>query len=260
MASDAPKVPAADATLRVLTYLSSQRGPVAAAKVAHDLALPRSTTYDLLKTLVDHGYALHLPHERLYTLGPAAHEVSAGYARHAPLARVGRMAIERMVDEIGESAHLAVLRDADVVYVVEERAKNRPSLITDRGGVRLPAHLTASGRAMLAALPPAQLRHLYRGPGDFVRRTDAPTPQTPGELRAALDVVRRDGYATEWSEVIAGFGSVAAVILDRAGWPLAAVTMTWAAPSLDPVHVTERAGAVRRTAAEIARAVTARRG
>ena len=115
-----PKVPAADATLRLLTFLASCRAPVAAARIAEELDLPRSRTYDLLATLVEHGYVLHLDQERLYGLGPAAHELSGAYLRQEPLARIGRRVVEAMVDEVGESGHLAVLHGRDVLYVVEE--------------------------------------------------------------------------------------------------------------------------------------------
>ena len=252
-----PKVPAADATLRVLAFLASQRGPVAAARIAAELELPRSTTYDLLAALVARGFALHLPEERQYALGPQAYAISAGYLRHAPLARVGRRSVERMVDAVGESGHLAVLNGRDVLYLVEERARLRPSLITD-AGVRIPAHLTASGRAMLAALPAAQVRALYASPSDFSRRTDAPTPQTPGELRSALAEVRARGFAHERGEVTPGFSSVAVAVRDAAGWPIAAVALTWEDRARDAAGVAECEAAVRREAAAVAKALGGR--
>src|SRR5699024_83951 len=82
------------------------------------------------------------------------------------------------------------------LYIVEERARNRPSLVSDVG-VRLPAHLTASGRAILAQLPAAQLRSLYGKRADFTSRTAVTGPATPGELRALLTRVRQDGIAAE---------------------------------------------------------------
>src|SRR5690606_41440309 len=94
-----PKVPAADATLRLLTYLASRRSPAPAARIAQALDLPRSRTYDLLATLVEHGDVLHLDHERLYGLGPSAPELSGAYVRHVPLARIGRRVIESMRSE-----------------------------------------------------------------------------------------------------------------------------------------------------------------
>src|SRR5699024_4298256 len=104
-----PKVPAADATLRLLTFLASCRAPVATPRIAEELDLPRSRTYGLLAALVQLGYVLHLDQERLYGLGPAAHELSGAYLRQEPLARIGRRVVEQMVDEVGESGHLAVL-------------------------------------------------------------------------------------------------------------------------------------------------------
>ena len=79
----------------------------------------------------------------------------------------------------GHSAHLAVLHGHDLLYVVEERAPGRPSLVTDVG-VRLPAHLTASGRAILAALPAAQVRALF--PAGRRRSWTAPA----GDRQASL--------------------------------------------------------------------------
>src|SRR5690625_623698 len=229
------KVPAADAALRPLTYLASQQAPVPATRVAQELQLPRSRTYDLLSTLARHGYVLHLEQERLYGLGPAAYELSGAYLRQEPLARIGRPVIERLVDEIGESGHLAVLHGRDVLYIVEERARNRPSLVSDVG-VRLPAHLTASGRAILAQLPAAQLRSLYGKRADFTSRTAVTGPATPGELRALLTRVRQDGIAAESGEFTDSLASVAAAVRDHPGQPVwsrtaaateARVTMTF---------------------------------
>lgn len=252
------KVPAADATLRVLSLLSRQRSPLPAARIASELDLPRSTTYDLLTVLVEHGYVLHLPQERRYAIGPAAYEVAAGYARHAPLARVGRGVVERLVDATGESGHLASLSGSDVLYIVEERARGRTSLVSDIG-VRLPAHLTATGRAMLAQLPPAQLLTLYPGRQELLRRTDAPSPATPRQLRELLQQVRTDGVAWESGEVTDGFRSVAAAVLDQAGWPLAAVALTWESSRSEEDRGSLLAERVREAADEIARVVSGRR-
>ena len=153
------QVPAADATLRVLSHLAGARGPLPAAAIASALDLPRSTVYHLLSVLQEHGFVVHLPEARRYGLGVAAFELSGGYARQEPLSMLGRPLLAELVDRVGESAHLAVLHGRDVLYIVDERAPRRPHLVTDVG-VRLPAHLTASGCAILAALPAGQLRAL----------------------------------------------------------------------------------------------------
>lgn len=244
------QVPAAAQTLAILRYLGAQATPARAAAIARDLGLPRSTTYHLLGELVESGFVVHLPEQQRYGLGVAAYELGAGYTRQAPLARLARQPLELLVRRVGQNGHLAVLDGRDVVYVVEERAPARPPLVTDVG-VRLPAHLTASGRALLAGLPAARVRAAYPDAAAFVARTEVPGPTTPSALRALLVGVRRDGYATEDGEVTPGYASVAAAAVDHTGLPAAAVAVTY--PSAAAVDVVALAGAVRRTAAELTR-------
>ncbi|UNK71825.1 IclR family transcriptional regulator [Microbacterium sp. H1-D42] len=221
----APQVPAADQTLRILRHLARRPAPVAASTLARDLVIPRSTVYHLLATLEAHGFVVHLAQERRWGLGTSAFELAGGYARQEPLARLGRPVIAALADRVGENAHLAVMSGRDVLYIVEERAARRPALVTDVG-VRLPAHLTATGRAMLSTLPAAQVRALYPDADAFTDRTGR-GPSRPSQLREVLREVRSTGLATEDGEVTAGFRSVAVAVRDHAGWPAAAVAVTW---------------------------------
>ncbi|MFB7893550.1 IclR family transcriptional regulator [Microbacterium sp. NPDC056044] len=220
-----PQVPAADQTLRILSYLARQRGPVPARTIATALGIPRSTVYHLLAALQEHQFVVHLPEDRRWGLGIAAFELAGGYSRQEPLARLGRPVLADLVDRAGESAHLAVMHGRDVLYIVEERAPRRPALVTDVG-VRLPSHLTATGRAMLAALPREQVRALFPDAAAFADRTGR-GPRRPGELRETLRGVRERGWASEDGEVTLGLGSVGVAVLDHVGWPIAAIAVTF---------------------------------
>lgn len=219
-------VPAATAALRVLRYLSQRTSPVPAQRIAQDVGLPRSTTYHLLQAMAEQSFVVHYPEDRLWGVGLAAWEVGQGYTRQAPLTRLARVPVARLADSLGLSAHLAVLLGSDVVYLVEERAAGGTRLVTDVG-VRLPAHLTASGRAILASLPPAQVRALYPSAASLVLRTAA-GPRTLADLRGILAAARRRGHAEEDSEVTEGFASVAVGL--RSPSNLAAIAVTWQTP------------------------------
>lgn len=250
--SPRPQVPAADQTLRILSLLARQPGPVAAQTIASALGIPRSSTYHLLATLEQHGYVVHLPGDRRWGLGTAAFELGGGYARQQPLARLGRPLVAALSDRVGESAHLAVLAGRDVLYIVEERAPRRPALVTDVG-VRLPAHLTATGVAMLAALPREQVRASFPDATAFTQRHGR-GPASPRALRDLLREVRATGYAVEDGEVTPGFRSVAAAVRDHAGWPAAAIAVTWPADVVraDPERF---AAAATASAAELSRRI-----
>ncbi|WP_396667972.1 IclR family transcriptional regulator [Microbacterium sp. R86528] len=245
------QVPAADQTLRILGLLARQRGPVAASMIATQLEIARSSVYHLLATLEEHGFVVHIASERRWGLGTAAFELAGGYTRQQPLARLGRTLVAALADRTGESAHLAVMTGRDVLYIVEERAPRRPALITDVG-VRLPAHLTATGRAMLAALPREQVRALYPDTASFADRTGR-GPRTPRELRELLRATRRQGYATEDGEVTLGLRSMGVAVSDHTAWPIAAIAVTY--PDDTTKDTTELASIIGASADELSRRI-----
>jgi DNA-binding IclR family transcriptional regulator len=250
------QVPAATRALRVLRFLATQPDPVPLERIARETGLPRSSAYHLLRAMVDEGFVVHLPEERRYGLGVAAFEVGSGYSRQAPLQRLARRPLARLVDGLGHSAHFAVLHGRDVLYVIEERATGRPSLVTDVG-VRLPAHLTASGRAILAGLPAAQVRALFPHRDAFVDRTGR-GPASLTMLRAVLTETRLRGYATELGEVTPGFASIAAAVVDHNGHPVAGVAVTYPADQADEAETSAIVTATRTTAAGITRRIAGR--
>jgi DNA-binding IclR family transcriptional regulator len=223
------KVPAARQVLEILGHLARQAGPVPAAAVARDLGLPRSTTYQLLATMVESGFVVHLADERRYCLGMAAYELSSGYSRSEPLVRLARVPMTRLAERTGHVAHLAVLHGNEVLYVIEKRPAGAPLLNSDVG-VRLPAELTASGRAMLAALPAAQVGALFMHPDAFAGRQGA---TSTAMLHALLADTRRRGYAVEDGEVTPGIAAVGVAVLDRAGYPAAGVAVSYPRDATD---------------------------
>lgn len=226
----------------MLLFLASQADPVPVDRIMRACELPRSTAYHLLNAMIEEGFVAHLPDERRYGLGVVAFEVGSGYIRQAPLQRITRRPLAQLVDRAGHSAHLAVLHGPDVVYVLEERAVGRPPLVTDVG-VRLPAHLTASGRAILAHLSASQVRALYPDRAAFVSRTGV-GPGSPSALRSLLAEVRRFGYAHETEEVTEGLASVAAPVLNHIHHPVAALAMTYPLGEADAERLAEEVGAV----------------
>jgi DNA-binding IclR family transcriptional regulator len=220
------QVPAATRALKVLRFLASQPNPVPLDRIMRACDLPRSTAYHLLNAMIAEGFVVHLPEDRRYGLGVAAFEVGSGYSRQEPLQRIARRPLAELVDRTKQNAHLAVLHGRDVLYVVEERAPGRQPLVTDVG-VRLPAHLTASGRAILADLPANQVRALYPDRTAFVDR-HGKGPVSLSSLRSVLSETRQRGYAIEDGEVTPGFASVAAAVLDHNGHPVAGIAVTYA--------------------------------
>lgn len=212
-----PQVPAAHNVLRILTLLANSDAPLSARRIQHDLELPRSTTYHLLKELEDSGYVVHLDGPSTYGLGLASYRMAQAYTTQQPLVRLSSKTMERVAELAGGSAHLSRLAGSEVVYLNEVRAKGAPVLVTNKG-VRLPALKTASGRAMLAFLPEDELRAVFETSGEKVQFR---------EMKAQLDIIAQRGWSTEVEEVSRGQESLAMPVFDHLQRPAAAVAVTF---------------------------------
>jgi DNA-binding IclR family transcriptional regulator len=209
----------------VLRLLASSPAPIGAATVARHLDIPRASTYRILDALASEGFVQHYPEEQRWGLGIVAFEIGNAYLRQAPLERLARPVLADLVTRVHETTHFGVLHGADVMYVVKEQPVRSVPTVIDVG-VRLPAHLTASGRAILAELPAAQLRALFPHAAAFTRRTDR-GPQSLSELRALLNAERAQGWAYEDGMITSGLASIARCVLDHEGRPAGAVAVTF---------------------------------
>ncbi|WP_051050988.1 IclR family transcriptional regulator [Nocardiopsis salina] len=238
----------------MLRFLATRPGPVSAAAVADGLDMPRSSVYQLLEAMAEEGFVTHLPEERRWGLGVAAFEIGSAYLRQDGMERLARPLLRRLTETTGATAQLGILHGSDTLYLLKEQPPHAPTLITGVG-VRLPAHLTASGRAMLSLLPRAQVRALYPGRESFTDRTGL-GPSTPGELREVLAQERRQGWSLEEEQVTEGFLSVASAATDHNAHPIAAIALT--VPSARPVTPAALTARVRDAASELTRRLAGR--
>lgn len=240
------QVPGASRALEVLRFLAGQAQPVTAGRIADAVGIPRSSLYHLLRAMQEQGFVTHLPEERRYWLGVAAFEIGSAYLRQDPLTRLARPVLARLVEVTGHTGHLAVLHGREVIYLIEERPPGAHPLVTDID-VRLPAQVTASGRALLAQLPAAQVKALFPTAGAFVDRTGAGPKSVPALMRELREVCAR-GHAEEHGEVSERWSTVAAHASDRSGQPVASVAATFREQQPAPQVIVE---AVRRAAREL---------
>jgi DNA-binding IclR family transcriptional regulator len=228
--------------------------PATADRLAKRLSIPRSSCYQLLEVLSEQSFAIHYPEEKRWGLGLAAWELGSAYQRHEPLERLARPALQKLIAELSQKTsvvgHLAILDGSDVLYLLEERPAKSLRLVTDIG-VRLPAHLTASGRAMLQHLDKKQLLASFGGRG-LTQRTSL-GPKDLSELQEQLTKEQGLGYSLEIDEVSMGYASVGIAILDNLKHPLAAIAITMQSNQLEKLQLSSLALLLEAAALDLSR-------
>ena len=201
------RVKSAERVLDVLDLLARRGVPLATAEISSALELPKSTTHHLLNVMRDRRFVSYWADQRAWTLGVSAFEVGASYMRSGPLHREGQRFMLALTQSTDETSHLAVLQGSDVIYL-DKREPLKPGvrLVTEIG-TRLPAHLTAVGRAILSRLDAEQISALYEG---YTWPTRTGTgPSTLAELRELLAAARESGYAVEENATTSGINCIA---------------------------------------------------
>ena len=195
--------------------------------------MPRSSVYQLIAVMMDEGFLVHYPEDQAYGLSGLLSEIGTSSSRAARIALLAQPLLERLVarSRIPVVAHLAALSGSDVIYIAKVQGFRAPTTVS-RMGVRLPAHLTATGRSMLAALPPNQVTALYPHDADLIVRAGG-GPRTRAQLDRILQQCRLDGWAREDGEITADYASVGAAAIDRNGYPSAAVGLTFLGSAAD---------------------------
>jgi DNA-binding IclR family transcriptional regulator len=193
--------------------------------IARECDIPKSSAHHLLNVMRARHFVTYYEAERAWGLGVTVFEIGSAYLRSEPLQRLGRPLLAELTAHLGETSHLAVLHGTDVLYVDKEQPSGIATKLVTEVGVRLPAHLTAVGRAIMAELPDAQIRALYANQ-PLIQRTGR-GPSSIAELLTELADVRRRGHAFDHEMVTPGITCVAAAVHAHEGLPIAAVGVTF---------------------------------
>jgi DNA-binding IclR family transcriptional regulator len=210
-------VPAVARAVAVMDLLARQREPLSMAHVAVALDLPKSSVHGLCNTLLSFGYLRRAENGALL-IGPSVMSLAEAFVASTSVASEFDALWRGAEAAPEETLILSVLNGAEVVYVAV-RNGSRPLGLAFTIGMRLPAHLAATGKAMLAHLPPLKLRMLLaHGP---LPRLTGRGPATFGALEAELAQVRAQGHTVHDEGIREGVVALAAPVLDAAGAPVA---------------------------------------
>lgn len=181
-------------------------------ELSRAVALPRQTTYRLVRTLVELGWAQREPTtdtysltSRVWSLGVRSFQLTDARDELSP-------AVHQLADEYGETVHLGAYESGYVVYIDKADGSDPIRAYSQLGG-RAPAYCVATGKALLAYQPDHERDQV-------MSHLSAHSPRTivdPDKMSAELDQIRQRGYAINSGEWRATVGGIAVALRDPSG-------------------------------------------
>lgn len=240
----------AQAVLRAIALLKAftlEKPERDVSSLAEETGLSRGTVHRLLSALESEGLVLRTDHRHRYRLGPTAAALGVRALRSSRVRETAHPELERLAEETGETATLEVLSEGKMLILDEVLGARligaAPSL-----GTAWAIHATSTGKAILAALPPARVRELLP---PSLKRLTRRTITSRAQLARELGDVRHRGYATAIEELEEGYSAAGAVVRTPMLEPYAAVSLGGPSTRLNADAIAELGLLVKSRADEI---------
>jgi len=188
------------------------------AQAAAAIGVDRATARRLLLTLVEEEFVA--TDGNVFYLRPRALQIGHAYLRSSDLAGLCSDRLQHLSEALSVTASAGVLSDGHALYIARS-VRQSPVTLNVEVGMKVPLYRSSIGRVLLAAMDPAQIRTYLTGV-HAARVTEKSIVSTEA-LAAAINEVRRVGYAIVDEELELNLRTIAVAVHDGAGRVVAAI-------------------------------------
>lgn len=232
----------------LLEQLCAAPDGLALGQLCAQACMAKGTAHRLLASLITLGYAAQRPNTQRYHATLKIYELGCAVANHTNLVSTAVPYIEALAGDVQETVHLVVRDGAQAVYVHKAEG-SRGMQMSSRLGKHIPLYCSGVGKAILATLPPPQVKALWQQ--SAVQKLTPHTVGTLPALEAQLHTVRQSGWALDDEENELGVRCVA-VALAHPGQPAqAAFSISGIKAAMDDARTEQLAAACLRVQKQI---------
>jgi len=207
----------------ILEVFGDERRAMNLSEVAEAVGMTKSSAQRCTHTLERLGYLRRDPRVKRWVLTPQALGMAHAYLSGHPLIEQATTHLIDLNQASGESVSLSEPYETDMVFVARFPSHKR-FFIHMPVGRRLPMFCTASGRAFLSGLPPAEAQKIVRR--SSLKQFTPHTLTDPQEILEHIAAAREAGYAWANQEYYRGDVTIAAPVFGDDGMPVAAVNIS----------------------------------
>ena len=217
------KLEGLDRVVAILDLLSASDSSLKLAEICQQMNLCKSTAHRTLMALERTGLIERAPSHR-YRLGLKLYDMGHRAVEQIDIRAHARPFLRKLALRVGETVHLGVLHRSRIVYIDKVEPVSRLVCISSRTGISNPVYCTSLGKAILAFMPADEAKKILVN-ARFTKYT-ANTLTSPEECLAALERIRRRGFAVDDEEMEIGTGCIGAPVYDGEGQIIAAVSVS----------------------------------
>ena len=211
-----PKIQVIARAAKILRALENQEDGLSLGEIALRVSLPRSTVQRIVSALAEEQFLIAASPRSRVKLGPAL--IRLAQATKMDVGPIVRPYLEKLCQALKETVDLSVLQGRHAVFLDQLPGSHRLRAVSAIGE-RFPLHCTACGKALLAAMPNAELDSIF-AKIELTAFTEN-TITDSDALREEIELARRNYYALNVEEHSEGISAVGTWFNDSFGRPYA---------------------------------------
>ena len=245
-------VPNLKRALKVFELLAKRPEGLTITQITESLKIPRNSVFRITATLMDNNYISKDENTKIYQLSPKL--LTLGYAAigEENLIEKSLSNMRALRDRFGETVPLGILHGSEGL-VIEEVAGTHSFRFVLEPGRKFHLHTSAPAKAILAFLPDEEKEELIKKIN--FKKYNERTITNPYEYRRCLDEVHYKGFSIDQAEEIEGMNCVGAPILNKAGYPIAAIWISGPSARLEDSQLDQIGIEVKKYAENISRSL-----
>jgi DNA-binding IclR family transcriptional regulator len=249
-AAEASPAVAVERALNILEAAAQRRDGMTNSEISRKLAIPKSSASYILRTLERRGYLRREAETGRYRLGLKILSLGGDAQANLDIADLALPFMRTLSDKIRMTVHLAVLDQAEAVYIEKVEAPGFFKVNTWVGR-RMFLHSTSVGKCLLAWLPKHEIETMVKQQG--LKKRTPKTITSISKLIADLEQVKQSGYAVDDEENSLGARCLGAPVFDAMGNVAAALGVSGTLTQTDEADMPRIIDALKETARRISR-------
>ena len=208
---------------KILALFTNTRPRWGGSEIARELGLPKTTAFNLTRTLEKIGFLILNEEFKKYELGPRIANLSTVMATNLELNQKGAGLVQELSSACGAMASVGIWGDNAVIVVYSGNPFNIPQLPNYQIGPRLVAYCSALGRAILAYKEKGEIKK-YLERTNIIKLTPK-TKTKQSEIIKELNETKARGFSIINEEMVPESSSFGAPIFDRSNRVAGAISI-----------------------------------
>lgn len=215
-------------TIAKVLASEAAEGSLSISELSTKCDLPLSTLHRILKAMIAQGMIEQDEQTKHYRLGTIWMELGLQVYDTMDYISKIRPELERLAREVEESVYLSKPAGLDTIIIERIDSAANPIRIYDQLGIRIPMHIGAANKALLASIPTEQAKEIINQLVPIEEMAD---------LEGQLEQIRLQGYAISHGERTAGTSSVAVAVINGFGETIGAVSIGFVSFNVSDDHI-----------------------